>query len=277
MTKRRSWARGIGLVALVVVWGAGGVRAQQPPAMQQASGPQVLHLLVNRSLVITSPVRIKRLSVANPTVAEAVVISPYQVLVNGKAPGAVSLILWGENGESQTFDLYVDVDVMALSQKIHDVFPSEPVRIEASKDVVMLTGQASSDEVADRIYKLVSAEVPKVISLVQVPTPPTRGQILLDQRQLPFRCPSQSVHFPARCEPGGDYQGARAAQPAADSGRAKPSNRNRQGGQLPGRGRISFSRGAGGCGRHGADGHGAVQGVRRATELHAGAHRGQRD
>ncbi len=180
MKTRQMWGRRVGWAALLVLltgWVAG---AQQPAAPQEAGGPQVLHLLVNRSLVITSPVRIKRLSVANPSVAEAVVISPYQVLVNGKAPGAVSLILWGENGESQTFDLYVDVDVMALSQKIHDVFPSEPVRIEASKDVVMLTGQASSDEVADRIYKLVSAEVPKVISLVQVPTPPTRGQILLE-------------------------------------------------------------------------------------------------
>jgi pilus assembly protein CpaC len=154
------------------------VRAGQQPAAG-ASLPQTLHLLVNRSLVITSPVRITRLSVANPDIAEAIVISPYQVLVNGKTPGAVTMILWGENGESQTFDLYVDVDVMALSQKIHEVFPSEHVRIEASKNVVMLTGQASSAEVADRIYQLVSAEVPKVISLVQVPTPPSEGQILL--------------------------------------------------------------------------------------------------
>lgn len=154
------------------------VSAGQQPAAG-SSLPQTLHLLVNRSLVITSPVRITRLSVANPDIAEAIVISPYQVLVNGKTPGAVTMILWGENGESQTFDLYVDVDVMALSQKIHEVFPSEHVRIEASKNVVMLTGQASSAEVADRIYQLVSAEVPKVISLVQVPTAPSEGQILL--------------------------------------------------------------------------------------------------
>lgn len=179
-THRKSFCP-LALLGLFVFAAAAAVAAQQPSAPAAAAGgPQVLHLLVNRSLVITSPVRIKRLSVANPSVAEAIVISPYQVLVNGKAPGAVSLILWAENGESQTFDLYVDVDVMALTQKIHDVFPSEPVRIEASKDVVMLTGQASSDEVADRIYKLVSAEVPKVISLIQVPTAPTRGQVLLE-------------------------------------------------------------------------------------------------
>ncbi|HEV2387834.1 MAG TPA: pilus assembly protein N-terminal domain-containing protein [Candidatus Acidoferrales bacterium] len=171
--KRSAWLGLLFAVAFSINVAAG----QQPAATP--SLPQTLHLLVNRSLVITSPVRIRRLSIANPDIAEALVISPYQVLINGKTPGAVTMILWGENGESQTFDLYVDVDVLALSQKIHDVFPAEQVRIEASKDVVMLTGQASSADVADRIYRLVSAEVPKVISLVQVPTPPTEGQVLL--------------------------------------------------------------------------------------------------
>lgn len=173
--KRSAWLGLVFAVAFSLNLGAG-----QQPAASNPSLPQTLHLLVNRSLVITSPVRITRLSIANPDIAEALVISPYQVLINGKTPGAVTMILWGENGESQTFDLYVDVDVLALSQKIHDVFPSEQVRIEASKDVVMLTGQASSADVADRIYRLVSAEVPKVISLVQVPTAPTEGQVLLN-------------------------------------------------------------------------------------------------
>jgi pilus assembly protein CpaC len=172
--KRSAW---LGLAILLIFslkLGAG----QQPSG--GASLPQTLHLLVNRSLVITPPVRITRLSVANPDIAEAIVISPYQVLVNGKTPGAVTMILWGENGEMETFDLYVDVDVLALSQKIHDVFPSEDVHIEASKDIVLLTGQASSAAVADRIYQLVSEEVPKVISLVQVPTPPAEGEILVE-------------------------------------------------------------------------------------------------
>jgi pilus assembly protein CpaC len=171
--KRNAWLGFIFVLFFSLNVGAG----QQPAA--SSSLPQTLHLLVNRSLVVTSPVRITRISVANPNIAEAIVISPYQVLVNGKTPGAVTMILWGENGEMETFDLYVDVDVLALSQKIHQVFPSEHVQIEASKDVVMLTGQASSAAVADRIYQLVSAEVPKVISLVQVPTPPAEGEILL--------------------------------------------------------------------------------------------------
>src|ERR1700694_581186 len=56
--------------------------------------PQALHLLVGRSLVITSPSRIKRVSIADPNIAEAIVVSPTQVLVNGKVPGGVLLLIW---------------------------------------------------------------------------------------------------------------------------------------------------------------------------------------
>src|SRR3979411_3273912 len=128
------------------------VRAQdQAPAVQaptpvqagqtaDAETPQALHLLVGRSLVITSPSRIKRVSLADPAIAEAIVVSPTQVLVNGKVPGGVSLLIWDETDQSQAFEVSVDIDVLGLSQKIHEVFPAEPVHIETSKDMVMLSG-----------------------------------------------------------------------------------------------------------------------------------------
>jgi pilus assembly protein CpaC len=147
---------------------------------QQASEvPQSLHLLVGRSLVITSPTRIKRVSLADPSIAEAIVVSPNQVLVNGKAPGGVSLLLWDEADQSQDFEVSVDIDTLSLSQKIHDVFPNEPVQVETSKDVVMLSGRVSSTAVADKILEVVKNVTPKVTSLMEVPPPPT-GEILLE-------------------------------------------------------------------------------------------------
>ena len=76
-----------------------------------------------RSLVITSPTPIKRVSVADPNIAEAVVVSPYQLLLNGKAPGGVSLLVWDESDQSQTFEVSVDIDILSLNEKIHEVFP----------------------------------------------------------------------------------------------------------------------------------------------------------
>src|SRR5215470_790694 len=121
---------------------------QEPtPAANQApesSEPQTLHLLVGRSLVITSPSRIKRVSLADPDIAEALVVSPTQVLVNGRKPGGVSLLVWDEADQSQAFEVSVDIDVLGLSQKIHEVFPSENVHIDTSRDVVILSGKISS-------------------------------------------------------------------------------------------------------------------------------------
>lgn len=153
-----------------------------PPGRQEDSeAPQTLHLLVGRSIVISSPTRIKRVSLADPTIAEAIVVSPNQVLVNGKVPGGVSLLLWDESDQSQAFEVSVDIDILGLSQKIHEVFPSEDVHIDTSKDVVMLSGKISSAIVADKVLEVVKNATPKVTSLMQVPLPPN-GEIMLQVR-----------------------------------------------------------------------------------------------
>ena len=161
---------------------AAAVPAQAPSSQgQESAEPQTLHLLVGRSLVITSPSRIKRVSLADPEIAEAIVVSPTQVLVNGKKPGGVSLLLWDEADQSQAFEVSVDIDVLGLSQKIHEVFPNENVHIDTSKDVVIITGKISSSVVADKILEVVKGAAPKVTSMMEIP-PPLTGEILLQVR-----------------------------------------------------------------------------------------------
>src|ERR1700686_5212425 len=169
---------------------AADLMAQDQPAMPSpvqaeqltdVEAPQALHLLVGRSLVITSPARIKRISLADPEIAEAIVVSPTQVLVNGKKPGGVSLLLWDEADQSQAFEVSVDIDVLGLSQKIHEVFPAENVHLDTSKDVVIITGKISSATVADKILEVVKGAAPKVTSMMEIP-PPLTGEILLQVR-----------------------------------------------------------------------------------------------
>jgi pilus assembly protein CpaC len=157
------------------------LQAGAAQAGQQPQEPQVLHLLVGRSLIITSPTRIKRVSLADPNIADVDVVTPYQVVVNGRSPGGVSLILWDETGQSQSFEVSVDIDVLGLAQKIHEVFPSEPVQIETSGDMVMLSGRISSAAVADKILEVVKNSVPKVTSLMEVPSAP-QAEVMLQVR-----------------------------------------------------------------------------------------------
>src|SRR5579862_1408249 len=146
---------------------------------QAAEGPQSLHLMVGRSLVITSPTRIKRVSLADPSIAEVDVITPTQIVINGKAPGGVSLLLWDESDQSQAFEISVDVDVLTLTQKIHEVFPAEHVQIDTAKDMVVLSGKVTSQGVADKILEVVKGAAPKVTSMMEVPKPEL-GEILLE-------------------------------------------------------------------------------------------------
>lgn len=197
---KRIFVAGLPLLGALLITASTTMAQQQPPAATQptppaaqavpaapapisqaeeSEGPQTLHLLVGRSLVITSPTRIKRVSLADPNIAEAIVVSPTQVLLNGKTPGGVSLLLWDETGQSQAFEVSVDIDVLGLSQKIHEVFPAEDVHIETSRDVVILSGKISSSIVADKILEVVKNASPKVTSMMQVPVAPT-GEILLE-------------------------------------------------------------------------------------------------
>lgn len=157
----------------------GGAPAPEPVPAEAAEAPQVLHLMVGRSIVITSPTRIRRVSVADPTIADAIVVNPNQVLINGKAPGGVSLLLWDDQDQTQAFEVSVDIDILSLSEKIHEVFPTEQVQIETSKDSVILSGHASSAAVAEKILEVVKNATPKVTSLITTPAVQP-GEILLE-------------------------------------------------------------------------------------------------
>jgi pilus assembly protein CpaC len=138
-----------------------------------------LHLLVGRSLVINSPTRIKRISVADPTIVEALVVTPNEILINGKAPGSVSLLLWDEAEQNQNFEVSVDLDAIGLAQRIHDAFPTEQVRVDTTNDVVMLSGKVSSAAVADKIVEVAKSVSPNVTSTMQVP-PVSAVEVLLE-------------------------------------------------------------------------------------------------
>lgn len=179
------------LVALVYASPLAGAQINTRTSIQQAEsqgapsgGPEALHLIVDRSLVVTSPAQITRVSLANPEICDAVVVSPTEILLNGKRAGATSLVIWGQSGQMQTFDVYVDLDVLDLTGDIRSTFPNEPVKVSVSKNIVTLSGHVSSAAVADKILELAQSMVPNknsVVSLLAVPAPPT-GEVLLKVR-----------------------------------------------------------------------------------------------
>lgn len=146
--------------------------AAQTSATANTSGQSVtagaapLRVMVGKSLLINTTERLKRVSVTDPTVADALVVTPTQVLVNGLAPGEVSLLIWDELERSRSFDLRVDVDITAASEEMHRLFPNEQINVTPSRNAIVLSGHVTTEDVAKHAGALASAYSKNVVNVL---------------------------------------------------------------------------------------------------------------
>jgi len=140
--------------------------ATLPPQSQQPQGSAPLRVMVSKSLLINTSERLRRISYTDPTIVSAEVITPTQILVHGKAPGEVSLLIWDEQERSRSFDLRVDVDVSACAEEERRVFPDEQITVTPSRAAIVLSGHVSTEDVAKRAGDLASAYSPKVVNVL---------------------------------------------------------------------------------------------------------------
>jgi pilus assembly protein CpaC len=122
--------------------------------------------MVDKSLLINTTERLKRISVTDPSVAYATVITPTQILVHGRSPGEVSLLIWDELERSRSFDLRVDVDVSAASDEEHRVFPEEQITVSPSRSAIVLSGHVTTEDVAKRAGELAAAYSKNVVNVL---------------------------------------------------------------------------------------------------------------
>jgi pilus assembly protein CpaC len=137
-----------------------------PAQSAQPQGSAPLRVMVDKSLLINTTEQIKRISVTDPGVADPVVIAPTQILVHGKAPGEVSLIIWDELERSRSFDLRVDVDVSACAEEEHRVFPDEQIAVTPSRSAIVLSGHVTTEDVAKRAGELAAAYSKNVVNVL---------------------------------------------------------------------------------------------------------------
>jgi pilus assembly protein CpaC len=137
-----------------------------PPQSAQPQGAAPLRVMVGKSLLINTTERLKRISVTDPSVAYATVITPTQILVHGRAPGEVSLLIWDELERSRSFDLRVDVDVSAAAEEEHRVFPEEQITVTPSRAAIVLSGHVTTEDVAKRAGELAAAYSKNVVNVL---------------------------------------------------------------------------------------------------------------
>ncbi len=75
---------------------------------------------------------IRRFSFTNVTVADGTVVSPRELLIDGKAAGTISLIVWGDTRRVQ-YELVVEPSITTLEQRLHELFPGEDINVSVSR------------------------------------------------------------------------------------------------------------------------------------------------
>lgn len=140
--------------------------AAAAPEEVMPSGAAPVRVMAGKSILITTADRLKRVSVTDPEVADAIAVTPNQVLVHGRVPGEVSLVVWNEAEQSRTFDLRVEVDISTVAEDMKRIFPRQDINISASRGSLVLSGHVATKEDADRAGMIAAAFTKSVVNVL---------------------------------------------------------------------------------------------------------------
>lgn len=107
----------------------------------------------NKKLMIDHD--LKRIVVGDPNIIEIKVLSKNRIGLIAKGIGNSSITLNGPD-EADVTSIYVHVapDVIALKQRISQLFPGQNIRIYANKNGIILAGSVSGAEVVEQVLRL---------------------------------------------------------------------------------------------------------------------------
>ena len=165
----------------------------QPAASQPASSPgqdttNDLVVGAGKAVLVDCAQPIERIAVGSVDVAEATAVSPTEIMINGKAPGETSLIVWQQGGERQFFNVQVHASNFAVDDRLDTLrrelrteLPGQALRVTSENGLVFLRGTVKDLTSSDRAVQIAST-VGKVVNLLYVDVPPPEPQILLKVR-----------------------------------------------------------------------------------------------
>ncbi len=168
-------ARWVWLLSLsVLLWGLGAssaAGANLTERMKSQEITQVLHLQVGQSKVLRTAYPITRISVADPEIADIILISEKELYVNGLHSGVTNLSIWGK-GRFTSATVTVEADLTLLKEKLHQILPGQKIAVQAAGDSVVLSGEVTGPVAQETALSLASSfgggKKEKVVNLLHI-------------------------------------------------------------------------------------------------------------
>jgi pilus assembly protein CpaC len=172
-----AWPWGFACVSMAVAL----VGSARPAVAQRVvrAPEQVVSVSKGASALLVNTTNIQRFSIGDPAVAEAVVVSPTEILINGKTLGTTSLFLWDNTGAIKLYSVEVTADAPGLQRYLSSVLQGERIDVIASGNVVTLSGQVRDASVATRAVEIAKGSGATIVDNL---TTPEAVQVLLKVR-----------------------------------------------------------------------------------------------
>ncbi|HEX4595771.1 MAG TPA: pilus assembly protein N-terminal domain-containing protein [Bryobacteraceae bacterium] len=167
-----------GLLAILLAFGS-----QLPAQPVQTPVIHALSLTVGKGELLQFGRDISKVVIAEPKIADAILVSPRDVMVNAKGAGQTTLIIWEPDTAPARYDITVLNDTTelgmlqrSLAAQLKSALPDENIEFSGNADAIVLSGKVANSAEATRAEAVASTHAKKVVNLLQTPEP---RQILL--------------------------------------------------------------------------------------------------
>jgi pilus assembly protein CpaC len=160
---------------------AAGCPAQTTAPSTTRPQTREITLLEGRGELITFRQDVTKVAISEPKVADAVVISPREVMVNAKGPGRATLVIWETGADPVRYEIYVTKDTTewdAFTKAINDT-AGAPISVTGTGETIVLSGKVKTAEDSKRLAGMAQTRAKTVINLLQSPPPAEPRQIML--------------------------------------------------------------------------------------------------
>jgi pilus assembly protein CpaC len=147
----------------------------------QSAPVRDITLLEGRGELLTFSNDVTKVAISEPKVADAVVISPREVMVNAKGPGRATLVIWETSAYPVRYEIYVTKDTTEwdlFTKSMNDTAGS-PITVTGTGETIVLSGVVKSEADSKRLAGMAATRAKNVINLLQAPPPTEPRQILL--------------------------------------------------------------------------------------------------
>jgi pilus assembly protein CpaC len=146
-----------------------------------------ISLVAGQGELLPFAAEISKVVVAEPKIADAIVVSPKEVMITAKGPGRTTVIVWEENTGPIRYDIQVLPDLTPVDdfqklvgEELKRSLPEDSIQFSGNETTIVLTGAVKHPDSAKRAAAIAQSHTKTVINLIELPKRADPKRILLE-------------------------------------------------------------------------------------------------